>query len=215
MSLNFNIDVFDPDEVFQVEPNFVDPQISFTQGFFVTPSGPTSELTPKAKGYKRWSGDYEYLFKNKTDRFRILNFWQRHYGMLKSFWMPSWVTDFIVESDFTSTFNTFDHTPNGFDKLFNTFSDLSSDYTNPSDPPLLSWGLMWVVDNNAYVSPIINASEGQITLQTPFSETFPKKAIEVCSLVRKVRFYGDRLSLAHETASVGTVNLKFLEVLGE
>ena len=188
-------------ESFLIEPTFVDPEdtLDVTAANLESAGIGTLAATGAGAGLIEWSGRYTFILgdkKQKGEFFRNQEYWC---GRSRSFWMPSWRSDFTLAVDGGPPSNNYLRVlPVGFDFLVEAGR----------------YGLMiqttgYVLDVYQIVS--FDASTGELWLIGSLDQVFTTANVMRMSLVRRVRSASDEFDWEHDTDAVASVSVGFIE----
>jgi len=203
------------DYVFPFSPHFADPNATFTPIAGINSSAGKTNLTPVSKGYIPWRGQYNYQFHDQFRRKDFFLAWQEQNASANSFWLPSWLSDFITTASIGNSDTEISYRDNGFEEVFSRYSDLSTDYTDPANPPRMQWGIMVVSGDNGYIRPITAVTDTGITVASSLGVDIDLGNVELLSLVRRVRYEADTLAFQFRTDIVAECEVAFKEVIAE
>lgn len=162
----------------------------------------TEPATLSGYGLTRWSGDFDFILSNRTDRAEYLRRQKLRHGVVAPFWMPSWRDDLNPLTDVV---------PAGRDVLF----------VRPN-------GFEWVYEAERYgvalVLPggVIDAfsvigydpSNGALRLGGTLDYAVSLRSLSMISLVRRVRASADA-EWSFVNSNVVRTSLSVVEVVGE
>lgn len=149
---------------------------------------------------------YSYLFLNKANTKKLIDFFNRQQGRAGRFWIPSWIRDV----KFTAGFDAAD--------FIVPIEDI--DYTNTWQLNKIQGRYLFVLwpDNTYRISKIVSApTPATLQLKTPLGVTCTAAeaaTLMVCFLYF-VRFDNDELELTYHTMGVAETELTFKTLHGE
>lgn len=157
-----------------------------------------------------WRNTFGFVAKTHAEQRALANFFcvgpNPRMGKVRSFWMPSWISDFQLASNiqFVTDNAFFVKVPLYFDKMFEANR----------------YGIQFELTNNDLVIHKIHAydeNSGQISIapSTQIGKVINVADVSRLSLVRRVRFDQDRLSFKFRTDGVAETTVQVVEVFEE
>ena len=151
----------------------------------------------------RFSGEYEYLCFTHAEMFTLFSFWQERMANIKSFWMPSWVSDFQLASHIEPASRDFITVKeNLFEWIF-----------APN-----RYGILIVTENDVcylYKIQSYDRHLNRIYIGTSLDVDIPMQSVKLFSLVRRVRFSSQQFKRVAKTDYVVNVALDVIECPNE
>ena len=148
-----------------------------------------------------------FLLRNRAMIDNFLKFFKKQAGMYKSFWMPSWVSDFNPVRDMNSGDN------------FIIVDLISLDWyylSNGRKKKLIIFTNDWqseIYDISTYTRITEgNRQYGKIILSRNIGKDIPLRSFRQASYLNLVRFNSDELQIDYETDDLATVNITVKEV---
>ena len=153
-------------------------------------------------GEYRWTGNYTWMPRSYTEQYEVFQHQHVSQGVVGSFWMPSWVSDFrIVEDISPASGNLIKVMPAGFEYVFR------------SD----AYGIMIIDNTRTYHIHKIESYDETGKLWTKSALGFSVAASNVyrAMLVRRCRYETDSFSYNFRKDTYFEVSAPVIEVLGE
>ncbi len=150
-----------------------------------------------------WDGSFTLTLYSHAEQRAFFDFRQRARGRTRSFWMPSWRTDFNVVRDISpDSGNLIDVAPCGFDHVFRP--DRFGLFVETTSRVYYTWKIVGYDDEI-----------GRLTVGSSVDVLIPRSSIARCSLIRRVRFDQDRFPMKFVTDTVVEIGVAVHEVRGE
>lgn len=200
-----DLDMFG-DESFLIPPSFNNPPKDKLVGDHeVRVSGGAEEVVETYPGLV-WQGEYNKMFCNYQEQKDFLEYATKKMGRLRSFWFPSFVSDFTLFQDINGAATHCIYVvPNNFDWHFESER----------------YGLYIETVNDRFVWEITDyKSEHQhpfdlLFTKSQIGKTIKKREVLFASLVRYVRFDTDKFAYSMSTPKVGECSYSFIELPNE
>lgn len=147
----------------------------------------------------------QYAAFSREEIHNLQRFFYRHKGRLKSFYMPSWMNDIVLEGD----------QPSGQIYLFAKFPMYWKYYSKSKRRKTIA---VFYKNGEAEILQIAGYSvdesgmKGKIFLEAPLKKSLLKKTVAMICFLYRCRFTSDTLTTDYESPSIAVIQLGFTEV---
>lgn len=197
------IDIRD-NNAFLMEPGFGEPGSGLlTSQTLIEGPGVPVKATTINKGVQLFNGSYSWPLYSHSLQSQFFNFQSFALGRLKSFWMPSWISDFNLLIDISPASGNICYVkPNTFDFVFEE----------------MRYGL-WIESKyriaHIFLITAYDEEIGELKVNNPFTFSMAVNDVSRLSLIRRVRFDQDDFDWDYRKDSYAAVSANIQEVRGE
>lgn len=199
-----DLDVFVSGSSLLIEPSFDSPPKDRLVGDQeVKASGGTEEIVEISEDVV-WAGQYSKMLCSFAEQAEFARHMFLSMGRLRSFWFPSFVSDFTLYQDTSGAASHYLYViPNNFDWVFQPNRYGLFIRTANGDRHL------WEIEN--YLTKEQSPFDILVT-KSQLGQTIKKRDVQYASIVRFVRFDSDKFKFVMDTPDAGTVSYQFLEL---
>lgn len=159
-----------------------------------------------------WVNDYDaprriqYQYRNatKAEEKALLDFFEARLGRHGCFWMPTWMTDFVVINDIATSDTVINVKNNAFSSVCKGYERIAFILTSGD-----------IIVRKISAATYISIDQENITLTTSVDRVIATTDIALCCLFLLVRFEKDNLQISYTTDSVSDVEFNVYELIKE
>jgi len=147
---------------------------------------------------------YEYRNTTKAEEKALLDFFEARLGRHGCFWIPTWMTDFVVINNIAASDTMINIKNNAFSSVYKGYERIAF---------ILTSGDIVVRKISSVTS--VSIDQENITLTTSVDRIILTTDIALCCLFLLVRFDKDNLHFSYTTDSVSDVEFNVYELIKE